>query len=732
MSAFCHHHIEVPASDARLPAGEHVVRGWVWPHLGGLICDVRARVGSRTFAGVHGFPRADLAAHFQSGQPVALAGFEVVVTLAPGEAVIELEALEIEGRWSPFAILQVKIDSTQPSAEFATPRGPLNWLDYRRAIEAVLRRADGIAQPDWTALARAVVTEIPWPRDLRHAAPPFIGFVDEPVTLTCARYGRIPAFGHLFHPTEKIARVLATTDLQTWQTLDYGRPSPGPETFYAAHAHAKDCGFVGLVDVPAQLPNPVALRLYAELTDGSLHLAQVVRAALHSQEAEKAPLAATREELAVAAAALDAGLAAAGVPVHRDREIPRTLEELAGRVTRRTTRVRPTPSLRPAPLAPAQPLPRTAILATHGLSPQGAPRFLLDLARMLLRAGVAVHIVSAGDGPLRAECATLGARVTVLDLGAAFASGEFADALKAVDWSAAEVVIANTFTAFWAVHAACAAKRPSLLYIHESTTPAEFYGTRVAPFVVELAERSIELADAVSFTTAATARYHAGWQWLTPGWIDVAALDQWRASRTRSASRARFGLNEDDLLVANIGTVSDRKGQHTFARAVDLFCRRYPDLAARTRFVLLGGRDSPFDLMLGDVVRALGRSNLEVHPETTDYLDYYQAADVFACSSYEESSPRVVLEAMALNAPILASAVHGIPELVRSGSEALLVPPGDTAAWAEALGKMLISPAVGRDLAARARARVVSEFEAAAVLPRHLALIADIARKRLT
>src|SRR5204863_9583119 len=116
---------------------------------------------------------------------------------------------------------------------------------------------------------------------------------------------------------------------------------------------------------------------------------------------------------------------------------------------------------------------------------------------------------------------------------------------------------------------------------------------------------------------------------LTPGWVDVSALDRWLAGQDRDALRLEFGLQPDELLVCNIGTVSDRKGQHTFARAVDLLWRRYPALAARTRFVLLGGRDSPFDTMLAESLAELGRDNLIVHPETPDYLRYYLAADVF-------------------------------------------------------------------------------------------------------
>jgi glycosyltransferase involved in cell wall biosynthesis len=182
-----------------------------------------------------------------------------------------------------------------------------------------------------------------------------------------------------------------------------------------------------------------------------------------------------------------------------------------------------------------------------------------------------------------------------------------------------------------------------------------------------------------------------------------------------------------EYLVCNIGTISDRKGQHAFARAVDLLWRRHPQLAARTRFVLLGGRDTPFDTMLGDALAELGRPNLIVHPETTDYLRYYLAADLFACSSYEESSPRVVFEAMALRAPILASAVHGVPELVRDGLEACLLPPGDTVAWCESLARLLATPSIGLELAARARARAESSFAAPAVMPRHLALVTTAA-----
>ncbi len=739
--------LESPTPGTSLPEGRHLLRGWVWPRPGGHFVDVRARVGETIFPGVHGLPRADLAAHFQTGKKFALAEFHVVVRLAPGPVEVEFEMLDIAGRWSAFQTAGYQVVAASPPVDFAVPAGLLSWLDFSNGLQRLLRAAGRQPHEPLARLAAALAGGIPFPRDLRHAPAPMLGFVDEPAALCCCRFGRIPAFGHLFHPTLAVRRIFGTVDLQTWQPLDFGRPSPGPAGHYPQYANAHDCGFAGLVDVPAQLPNPVSLRLYAELADDSLHLCQVVRARLHPVEEEKRPYAFAQPgsfDAAVHAwgeALVTRGRAVPGGP-DLDRALA-ALREEHGRQSRRRPALIP-PGLVESTVQTAVALPSRVVLATHTCTLQGAPRFLLELGRFLAAAGVQLQVVSGEDGPLRAEFAALGAKVTVLDAGALFGAdsspvvqGALSALAAAVDWAAADLVIANSFTAFWAVWAAKSAGRPVLMYVHESTTPAAFYEQRVHPAIVTLTEDAFILADAVSFTTASTRSYHLGYgrperHRLTPAWMDVRKLDEWLARQDRDGLRQRFGLRADEQLVCNIGTVSDRKGQHTFARAVDLLWRRYPALAARTRFILLGGRNMPFDTMLGDVLAELGRANLIVHPETPDYLPYYLAADVFACSSYEESSPRVIFEAMACRTPIIASAVHGIPELVRPDLEASLLPAGDTAAWCEALARMLSSPAIGRDLAARARARVENHFSAGAVSPRHLALAAEVAAGRIS
>lgn len=743
-TSFSYSHLEAPAPGAALPQGQHCLQGWVWPKPGGHFADVRARIGDRLFPGIHGFPRADLAAHFQTGRPVALAGFQVLVDLPPGRIEVSFEALEIEGRWSRFQTVSFEVQPCDPPQACPAPAGALRWIDYGHGLRQLLLASERDPRPI-AELARAFAHELPWPRELRAAPEPLRGFVDEPASFCCCHFGRIPAFGHLFHPDKAIRRILGTVDLQSWQPLAIRQPSPGPAAHYSDIAHAQACGFVGLVDVPAQLPNPLSLRLYAELEDGSLQLSQVIRTRVHSAEDEKrSGCVRPPVDFATALAAWDQALAERQLPLDRGPDLERYLHELRAQHENESQAscVQPAAPLIETPARTVDAPPQRVLLATHGLSLQGAPRFLLDLGRAFAAAGTQVQVVSMEDGPLRQEFAAVGAAVTVIDASQIMradspesARRALAELVQAYDWSAADLVIANSFTTFWAVHAAKAASRPALLYVHESTTPAVFYGQRVPAQVVALAEEAFGLADAVSFTTASTRRYHLRYgrpdrHRLTPGWVDVAALDHWLATQDRAAVRQRFGLQADELLVCNIGTVSNRKGQHTFARAVDLLQRRHPELAARTRFILLGGGHSPFDTMLGESLLELGLRNLVVHPETPDYLPYYLAADVFACSSYEESSPRVVLEAMTCRTPIMASAVHGVPELVRPDCDALLLPAGDTSAWCDGLARLLAAPGMGRDLAARARARVESHFAAEAVLPRHLALAREVAKAR--
>ena len=98
---------------------------------------------------------------------------------------------------------------------------------------------------------------------------------------------------------------------------------------------------------------------------------------------------------------------------------------------------------------------------------------------------------------------------------------------------------------------------------------------------------------------------------------------------------------------------------------------------------------------------------------------------VLVLSSWMENAPLAVLEAMAAGVPVVATRVGGVPELVPEGA-GQLVAPGDPAALAAAIARLLDDPALADAQAAAARAHVVRTGGADAMVERTLALYEDL------
>jgi glycosyltransferase involved in cell wall biosynthesis len=127
--------------------------------------------------------------------------------------------------------------------------------------------------------------------------------------------------------------------------------------------------------------------------------------------------------------------------------------------------------------------------------------------------------------------------------------------------------------------------------------------------------------------------------------------------------------------------------------------------------------------MLREEVARLGLGELTVFvPETGDIFDFYGLADIFCCTSFEESFPRVLLESAVFRLPIVTTNVNGIPEMLAE-DEAWLTPPGDRYRLAEALKQALAAYLAGdRTRPEKARAAVLRKYHEANSLPLHAAV----------
>jgi len=124
---------------------------------------------------------------------------------------------------------------------------------------------------------------------------------------------------------------------------------------------------------------------------------------------------------------------------------------------------------------------------------------------------------------------------------------------------------------------------------------------------------------------------------------------------------------------------------------------------------------------LGDLVRLTGALNHE------RVMEYYKASDAFVLSSFLEGVPVVLMEAMAMELPCIATWVTGIPEIIESGVDGLLVPPASASALADAVGRLMDDPAAARQLGSAARRKIADKYH----LERNVARLADEFRSRL-
>lgn len=110
----------------------------------------------------------------------------------------------------------------------------------------------------------------------------------------------------------------------------------------------------------------------------------------------------------------------------------------------------------------------------------------------------------------------------------------------------------------------------------------------------------------------------------------------------------------------------------------------------------------------------------------TDVRPHLRCADVFVLPSKSEAMPVALLEAMSCGLACVASAVGGILDIVAHEHNGLLVPPGDTAALAEALARLLHEPDLRARLGGQARLDIEQRYSLDAVAQRFIGLYRDM------
>ena len=148
-----------------------------------------------------------------------------------------------------------------------------------------------------------------------------------------------------------------------------------------------------------------------------------------------------------------------------------------------------------------------------------------------------------------------------------------------------------------------------------------------------------------------------------------------------------------EFTIGSVGRLSEQKGYTHLLAAMPQILEHH----SQARLVLLG--DGELRVSLEAQVRQLGlQSQVEIAGQVNNVLERLEDFDLFVSPSLWEGLPTVIMEAMAISVPVIATDIPGSREMITHQKNGWLVPPADPSALAKAIIDLIESPHTRQEL----------------------------------
>lgn len=331
----------------------------------------------------------------------------------------------------------------------------------------------------------------------------------------------------------------------------------------------------------------------------------------------------------------------------------------------------------------------------------GGERYLELFARHHDRERFALQVVLPAPGPLGARLKALGVDVHVADLAPLVSPRALVRLASVLRRLAPDVVQShgarsNVYTRL----AGRLAGVPVISTIHNALRDYPVTPTRLALYHA-MDRLTLPMAARVVCVAGDLARDYGERAVVIHNGVDLDDFDV-------TTPMATVGGRADAWpVVGFVGRLTPEKDPLTFVRVMAALGRTRPHVRA----LVVG--DGPMRAEVERAAEALGvASRCRFLGERSDVPALLAAMDVVVLTSLSEGFPFVVLEAMAMERPVVATAVNGVPEIVEAGVTGLLAPRGDVGALTRATLDILSVPDVARRMGQAGRRRVAARFTA--------------------
>jgi glycosyltransferase involved in cell wall biosynthesis len=164
--------------------------------------------------------------------------------------------------------------------------------------------------------------------------------------------------------------------------------------------------------------------------------------------------------------------------------------------------------------------------------------------------------------------------------------------------------------------------------------------------------------------------------------------DDYSDANLSEQARRQWNVSRDERMVLSAGRLSPEKGHNYLIDAVSTILSTSPQMKLK---LLIAG-SGPSERELKEQVNKKGlQQSVKLVGHCSEIKGLFSIADLFVLPSLSEGSPNVLLESMAARVPIVATKVGGVPELVKHGESAILVPPGDSESLKKAIIELLMN-----------------------------------------
>jgi len=197
-----------------------------------------------------------------------------------------------------------------------------------------------------------------------------------------------------------------------------------------------------------------------------------------------------------------------------------------------------------------------------------------------------------------------------------------------------------------------------------------------------------------------------------------------RAERYKGELSQYLKIRRGDRVISFVGHLRNQKGAAYLIKAAPEILKRFP----KTRFLIIGpGPERTALLQLAISLGVAGNIRFIPYIENEKIPALYALSTIFTLPSiWSEPFGRVIIEAMAVGTPVIATAVGGVPEIIEHEKNGILVPPRDPATLAESTISLLEDPKNRARIGEQERATVNAKYTPEVVGPKVLEIYNSI------